>query len=156
MAIQDQTGNTPRNWSKTGTFIEVCPHSSYLVRVDGSNRATRRNRQFLRKIIPFSPTPSHPVQSPIKPIHPAQAPVPPVQHVHPAPVLPVQHVHPVPQPLPEHPPAQPEVPAAPTPTPQPVPFRKKPIRERWFLAKDLQTSSASLKTVQLASVAPTR
>ena len=156
VAIQDQAGNTPRRWTKTGTIIEVCPHSSYLVRVDGSNRATRRNRQFLRKIIPFSPTLCHPVQSPIKPIHPAQAPVPPVQHVHPAPVLPVQHVHPVPQPLPEHPPAQPEVPAAPTPTPQPVPFRKKPIRERWFLAKDLQTSSASLKTVQLASVAPTR
>ena len=152
VAIQDQTGKTPRKWTKTGTIIEVCPHSSYIVKVDGSGRATRRNRQFLRKIIPFSPSPSHPVQST----------VPHVEHVHPVPVLPVQHVHPVPQPLPELPPAQPEVPAAPAPTLQPVQpvqpvhIRKKPIRERWFLAKDLQTSSSSLKTVQLASVAPTR
>ena len=50
VAIQDQTGHTPRRWSKTGTVVEVLPHDSYVVKVDGSNRVTKRNRQFLRKL----------------------------------------------------------------------------------------------------------
>ena len=155
VAVQDQAGNTPRRWTITGTIIEVCPHSSYLVRVDGSNRVTRRNCQFLRKIIPYSPTPSHPVQSSTKPIQPAPAPALPTQYVHtdpvlpihpdpvvlpvnPDPVLPVQHVHPVSPAQHVHAqPAQPVILTVPSSNLQPV--RKKPIRERWFLAKDLHT-----------------
>ena len=53
VAIQDQTGKTPRAWTKTGIIMETLPHNSYTVKVDGSNHVTRRNRQFLRKIIPY-------------------------------------------------------------------------------------------------------
>ena len=40
VAIQDQTGSTPRRWSKTGKIMDVLGHDSYLVKVDGSNRFT--------------------------------------------------------------------------------------------------------------------
>ena len=53
MAIQDQTGNTPRRWSKTGKVVEVLGHDSYLIKVHGSNRITKRNRQFLKKLLPY-------------------------------------------------------------------------------------------------------
>ena len=51
--IQDQTGKTPRQWNKSGKVLEALPHDSYLVKVDGSNRVTQRNRRFLRKFTPF-------------------------------------------------------------------------------------------------------
>ena len=37
-------------------------HDSYLVKIHGSNRVTRRNRQFLRKILPYQTDEDHPVQ----------------------------------------------------------------------------------------------
>ena len=52
--IQDQTGKTPRQWNKSGKVLEVLPHDSYLLRVDGSYRTTRRNRRFLRKFTPHN------------------------------------------------------------------------------------------------------
>ena len=45
--IQNQTGNHPIKWDKTGRVVEV--RHQYLVRVDGSGRTTLRNRKFLRK-----------------------------------------------------------------------------------------------------------
>ena len=51
--MQDQVGTTPRRWSKTGTIVEVMDHDSYLVRIDGSNRLSKRNRKFLRRLSPF-------------------------------------------------------------------------------------------------------
>ena len=54
--IQDQTGPTPRKWSKSGVILQSLPHNSFLLKVDGSGRTTRRNRQFLRKFTPFAPT----------------------------------------------------------------------------------------------------
>ena len=33
--------------------MDVLGHDSYLVKVDGSNRLTKRNRQFLRRIQPY-------------------------------------------------------------------------------------------------------
>ena len=51
--IQEQFGNTPRKWSKSGTVVENAGHDSYLVKIDGSGKLTRRNRQFLRKFVPF-------------------------------------------------------------------------------------------------------
>ena len=50
--VQNQTGNRPKKWSKSGTIIKVMPHRQYKVLLDGSNRVTLRNRRFLRKIIP--------------------------------------------------------------------------------------------------------
>ena len=56
VAIQNQAGNRPRQWDHTGVVIEVGPHHSYTVSVDGSRTVTKRNRKFLRKIIPFQPS----------------------------------------------------------------------------------------------------
>ena len=56
VAIQKQTGNNPRQWPNTGVVIEVGPHDSYFVSVDGSRTVTKRNRQYLRKFEPFAPT----------------------------------------------------------------------------------------------------
>ena len=33
--------------------MEILGHDSYLIKVDGSNRLTKRNRQFLRRVVPF-------------------------------------------------------------------------------------------------------
>ena len=51
--VQEQFGNTPKKWSKSGTVVEHAGHDSYLVKIDGSGKLTRRNRQFLRKFTPF-------------------------------------------------------------------------------------------------------
>ena len=55
--IHDQHGPTPRKWNKSGTVIESLPYNSYLIKVDGSNRLTKRNRQFLRQFRPFNSQP---------------------------------------------------------------------------------------------------
>ena len=47
--IQNQTGNHPLRWDRTGTVIEVKQFKQYAVKVDGSGRVTLRNRKFLRK-----------------------------------------------------------------------------------------------------------
>ena len=74
VSIQDQAGNTPKRWSKTGRVLEALGHDSYLVKVDGSQRVTKRNRQFLRRVEPFKAdtnTPSMPVWT----VPPTSAPV---------------------------------------------------------------------------------
>ena len=55
VAIQAQHGNNPKQWPHTGVVVEVGPHHSYFVSIDGSRTITKRNRQFLRKFVPFSP-----------------------------------------------------------------------------------------------------
>ena len=50
--IQNQTGNNPTKWDKTGVVLENKPHSQVLVRVDGSRRVTLRNRRFIRELNP--------------------------------------------------------------------------------------------------------
>ena len=40
VSIQDQTGHTPRRWSKTGKVLESLGHDSYLIKVDGAKRST--------------------------------------------------------------------------------------------------------------------
>ena len=50
--IQNQTGPHPNKWDKTGKVIEVRQYDQYLVKIDGSNRVTLRNRKFLRKYLP--------------------------------------------------------------------------------------------------------
>ncbi|MEL6803966.1 MAG: hypothetical protein AAFO91_09320, partial [Bacteroidota bacterium] len=59
--LQNQTGNKPRRWDKTGMVVEVKQHDQYVVKMDGFNRASLRNRKFLRKyepVFPASPKPS--------------------------------------------------------------------------------------------------
>ena len=68
--VQDQAGKTPRQWNKSGKVLEVLPHDSYIVRIDGSYSTTRRNRKFLRKFTPF-----HKLSDPILPT----SPLPPLQ-----------------------------------------------------------------------------
>ena len=50
VAIQNQHGNHPLRWNNTGTIVEALPHRQYRVLVDGSRRATLRNRRFIRPI----------------------------------------------------------------------------------------------------------
>ena len=53
--IQNQAGNHPKRWDRSGLVVDVLGHDSYLVKVDGSGRVTQRNRRFLRKFVPASP-----------------------------------------------------------------------------------------------------
>ena len=50
--IQNQRGVNPTKWDRTGIVVEVRQYDQYIVRVDGSGRATLRNRKFLRKYVP--------------------------------------------------------------------------------------------------------
>ena len=52
--VQNQRGNAPNKWDHSGTIVEVLEFNSYLVKIDGTGRITKRNRQFLRPIIPFN------------------------------------------------------------------------------------------------------
>ena len=53
--IQNQNGNQPTRWEKTGHIVETLPHRQYTIKVDGSNRITLRNRRFICKILPVAP-----------------------------------------------------------------------------------------------------
>ena len=56
VAIQDPpAGGKAGRWAKSGTVVEKLPHDAYQVRVHGSRALTKRNRCYLRKIIPFIP-----------------------------------------------------------------------------------------------------
>jgi len=61
--IQNQLGNYPNRWDRSGTVVQCLDHDSYLVKVDGSGRLSRRNRQFLRKFEPMSPRLNYPLAS---------------------------------------------------------------------------------------------
>ena len=50
--VQNQCGNYPTRWDRSGRVVDIHDHDSYLVKVDGSGRLTKRNRQFLRKFTP--------------------------------------------------------------------------------------------------------
>ena len=50
VVIQNQTGNYPRRWDKTGTILEPKGFDQYSVVTDGSRRITLRNRRYLRRI----------------------------------------------------------------------------------------------------------
>ena len=50
--IQNQHGNHPTRWDKSGTVVESLEHDAYNVKVDGSGRITKRNRRYLRKFVP--------------------------------------------------------------------------------------------------------
>ena len=48
VSVQNQTGNKPKRWDRTGTVVETLPHQQYKVRMDGSGDISLRNRRFLR------------------------------------------------------------------------------------------------------------
>ena len=48
VTIQNQTGNNPTKWDKTGIILENKPNSKVMIKVDGSRRVTMRNRRFVR------------------------------------------------------------------------------------------------------------
>jgi hypothetical protein len=50
--VQNQMGNMPKKWDRSGTVVEVLDHNSYWIKIDGSHRLTKRNRQYLRKFLP--------------------------------------------------------------------------------------------------------
>lgn len=50
--IQNQTGNHPKKWDRSGVVTEVLPFDKYTVKVDGSWRVTQRNRRFLKAYTP--------------------------------------------------------------------------------------------------------
>ena len=52
--IQNQFGNSPLKWDKSGRVIEVRGFDQYLVKVDGSGRVTLRNRKHLRKFTKYN------------------------------------------------------------------------------------------------------
>ena len=54
MYVQNQTGTKPRQWGKSGKVLEVLPHDSFLISIDGSYNVTKRNRKFLRKFTPLN------------------------------------------------------------------------------------------------------
>ena len=65
--VQNQTGNYPKRWDRTGAIVEVNPHDQYTVKIDGSGRLTVRNRRFLRRFQPatmeIQPAPTHSSES---------------------------------------------------------------------------------------------
>ena len=51
--VQNQRGNNPNKWDNSATVVEVLQYDSYLVKMDSSGRVSKRNRQFLKPIVPF-------------------------------------------------------------------------------------------------------
>ena len=51
--VQNQSGNHPLRWDKTGRIVDTHAHGQYIIRLDGSGRCTLRNRRFLRQCNPF-------------------------------------------------------------------------------------------------------
>ena len=75
---QNQRGDLPTRWGKTGLIIEAKAHRQYTVKMDGSGRITTRNWRFLSPISPnYADTPHSP---PTVPGHPTP-PQPPNNHV---------------------------------------------------------------------------
>ena len=56
--IQNLVGNHPKCRERTGVVVEVKQFHQYVVRIDGSGRVTLRNRQHLRKFVPFYDKPA--------------------------------------------------------------------------------------------------
>ena len=52
VVLQNQRGNKPLRWDRSGVVVECKPYDQYVVRVHGSNRLTLRNRKFLRSYDP--------------------------------------------------------------------------------------------------------
>ena len=146
--IQNQVGNYPRRWERSGTIVETRDNDQYLVKVDGTGRLTLRNRKFLRSYKPIfkkaeltptvpAPATSPPVKPSAGPTSATQYPDPVAQAEHEEPHQAVnvepnvmdqhllspqqspQEVHHTPTPATSPSPPPPVIPAAQSPSPQP-------------------------------------
>ena len=54
--LQNQQGNHPTKWDRSGTVVESPGYDQYRVKVDGSGRLTLHNRRFLRPYPPATPS----------------------------------------------------------------------------------------------------
>ncbi len=52
--VQNRAGPHKNKWDVSGTVVEVLGYDSYNVRLDGSGRVTKRNRRYLRPILPYT------------------------------------------------------------------------------------------------------
>ena len=50
VSIQNQSGNRPAKWDRSGTVVEIRDFDKHIIRVDASGRLTLRNRRYLRKL----------------------------------------------------------------------------------------------------------
>ena len=50
--IQNQQGNNPTKWDRSGIVVESIGNDQYKIKVDGSGRLTLRNRRFIRGYTP--------------------------------------------------------------------------------------------------------
>ena len=149
VVIQNQSGNYPRRWDKTGVVKEVRPDRQYIIKTHGSGRLVLRNRAHLRKIQPMlsdtplpKPNPAY-VNDPPPTLDPSPyVTVPPSQPQMP---LPPGCLVPAPKPsspitasvrhsgYPKQPAASPEppraspVPSTPVPAPMPRPVTPAPM-----------------------------
>ena len=57
--VQNQRGPHSNKWDLSGTVIEALAFEAYLVRMDGSGRITKRNRQYLKQIFPYKSALQH-------------------------------------------------------------------------------------------------
>ena len=67
--IQNQygAGKIAKKWDKSGLVLEDLGFNKYRIKVDGSGRVTDRNRQFLRKFTPMTPSLPGPSPSTVNP-----------------------------------------------------------------------------------------
>jgi hypothetical protein len=52
--VQNQEGNKPLRWDKTGIVVEVKAYDQYVIKMDGSGYLSLRNRKFLRPHSPYN------------------------------------------------------------------------------------------------------
>ena len=67
--VQNQRGNHANKWDLSGTVVQVLDFDAYLIKMDGSGRITKRNRQFLRPILPYNLTFQSQPMNAAKPLH---------------------------------------------------------------------------------------
>ena len=61
--VQNQHGNNPLVWDKTGTVVDILPNSSFQVKLDCSGRLAKRTRQHLQGFQPLDVQPVHPAMT---------------------------------------------------------------------------------------------
>ena len=52
--VQNQAGPHKDKCDVSGSIVEFLPYDAYMVRLDGSGRVSKRNRRFLKPIVPYS------------------------------------------------------------------------------------------------------
>ena len=52
--VQNQSGNSPLRWDKSGIVVETMGYDKYKVKMDGTGRMSTRNRRFLKPIRPYT------------------------------------------------------------------------------------------------------